>query len=292
MIASSRRPRPRRGTRAHAAARRTQDRGRSRSAGDHQPALRQHASPATRFAQYTVGPNRGFQSAGGLRIPAGSRPGPRRLDVGQPAPLAFEPCRSPLSERAMDAEASGNIRVPYEPKVELTQSDLYPQVDPALLAGRGQQSGSSDAISSAATQEAPALTAQRGATPSGVSGLADPVIALSSASQISVGRSLRSRTRRCRPPPAHSRVIDRGYPQVQSPARGRGTLGICADGGWGCDFLVGDYLERRHPHRQPPDRGTPVDAAVGPRLVAYAVGSRGCPWKSRSGAAAAASRGG
>ena len=184
---------------------------------------------------------------------------------GAASPLAFEPLPQPmLSERAMDAEASGNIRVPYEPKVELTQSDLYPQVDPALLAGRGQQSGSSDAISSAATQEAPpALTAQRGATPSGVSGLADPVIALSSASQSSV-EALSSQSYSALSASASSLSGHRpGLSQVQSPARGRGLWGyvLTAVGAATFSSVITWNVATRTVNR--PIEEPPVDAAVG-----------------------------
>jgi serine/threonine protein kinase len=143
------------------------------------------------------------------------------------SPLAFERLPQPaLSERAMDVEASGSVRIPNEPKVELTQSDLYPQLDPALLAGRARASGSADAISNTATQEGlPPQPARVLGTPSGASGLAEPVIALSGASQGSLG-SQSAQSYSALAPSSGSHSGDRaGMSLVQGPTRGRGLWG-------------------------------------------------------------------
>lgn len=101
-------------------------------------------------------------------------------------PLAFERLPTPIvSENTIDVESPHRASRLREPKVELTQSDLYPQIDPQRLVIGA--SDSVDAISKEATHEglSPSSSAAVHQAPAhaGASGEARVVLSPSSSSQ-------------------------------------------------------------------------------------------------------------
>lgn len=194
--------------------------------------------------------------------------------------LAFERMPAPIvRENPIDVEQPHRTSKIREPKVELTQSDLYPQVEPPSDGGDLGLADSLDAISNEATHEGLSALAPHSASAvqPAASGSGEPLVVLSpsSSSQTGVAASSSQSYSQLAASSASlgpSLTSDRAALSGSSSGRGRGLWGYVVTAVGAATFAsvitwnVATRMAPSFPSVQPVDASVPVAVDTPPSL--------------------------